>query len=90
MISSKFITVTTAVDGTSFTALPSAQAHFVHVLNNTGEDLAFKYSTDEGTFVLPANTAWTFRGLNNANQLLVKRADESATPVTLSSVEVEL
>lgn len=34
-------------------------------------------------FILPANAAKTFRGILNANQLWVRRADQSNTQLTL-------
>ena len=90
MTSAKFTAATTSADGTSFVALNDLPCHFVHVLNKTGTPLTFKYATDDGVFVLPDGMAWSFRGLNNANQLSVKRTDESTSQVTLNSIEVEL
>jgi hypothetical protein len=92
MISTKFIQLTTSEEGDEFVAFDDLPAHVVNIFNGTGTGLTFKNSadTDDGEFELPSGIAYAFRGITNANQLLVKRTDESDTPVTLKSVEVEL
>ncbi|MGV3659797.1 MAG: hypothetical protein ACO1TE_06425 [Prosthecobacter sp.] len=92
MTAAKFIQLTTHATGTNFTAFPDTPGNVVTVVNHTGTSLTFQHvaDADEGEFVLPNGMAYAFRGLSNANQLRVKRTDESNTPVTLESVEVEL
>lgn len=90
MIAAKFLTLTTSTDGTEFTTFDDVACRTVNVWNLTGQSLTFKYANDAGEFVLPNGLAYAFNGINNAKQLLVKRTDESDTPATLSSVEVEL
>lgn len=90
MLAAKFLTLTTNADGTTATAFPDAACHALSVLNVTGASLSFFYPGVATAFVLPNGMAWTFRGLNNASQLSVKRTDESTSTVTLNSVEVEL
>jgi len=89
MISAKFLQVQTSADGASFVTLPSQPAISVDIYNGTGTDLTFLHTTDADNteFVLPSGLAFSFRGITNANQLKVKRTDESATQVTLKSVE---
>lgn len=92
MISTKFIQLTTSGTGSTFVAFADLPAHIVNVFNGTGTSLTFKNSADadEGEFELPSGIAYAFRGITNAGQLLLKRTDESNTPVTLKSVEVEV
>ncbi|CAB4163358.1 hypothetical protein UFOVP813_16 [uncultured Caudovirales phage] len=90
MTAAKFISLTTSETGTDFVTFADSPCSRVNVWNLTGQSLTFKYEEDEGTFVLPSGLAYAFSGVNNASQLLVKRTDESNTPVTLNSVEVEL
>lgn len=92
MISTKFIQLSTSEVGSAFVAFADLPAHVVNVFNGAGTGLTFKNlaDADEGEFELPSGIAYAFRGITNANQLLVKRTDESNTPVTLKSVEVEL
>ena len=92
MIAAKFITLETSATGTDFVPFANLPAHCVNVINDTGIDLTFQHvnDADNGEFILPNGMAFAFRGINNANQLQVKRTDESATQVTLTSVEVEL
>ncbi|CAB4186607.1 hypothetical protein UFOVP1329_4 [uncultured Caudovirales phage] len=90
MTAAKFLSLTTSEVGTDFVAFEDSPCSIANVWNLTGQSLTFKYANDAGTFVLPTGLAYAFCGLNNANQLRVKRSDESNTPVTLNSVEVEL
>lgn len=90
MTSAAFLpSIQTAADGTSFVTLPAMLCSAVHVLNLTGTALSFKRGSAAEAFVLPASAGYTFRGITNANQLAVKRTDESATRVTLNSMEAE-
>ncbi|MBK8093060.1 MAG: hypothetical protein IPK32_13995 [Verrucomicrobiaceae bacterium] len=92
MIASKFLHLQTSTSGNEYVAFESTPASQLHVANGTGTTLSFKhaYNEDGDDFELPDGLAWTFRGITNADQLLVKRADDSTTQVTLKSVEVEL
>lgn len=92
MIASKFIQIQTAATGTNFTTLPDLPARVVNVINATGTSLSFVHTNDDDEieFVLPDGMAFAFDGINNANQLKVKRTDESNTQVTLNAMEVVL
>lgn len=89
MIASTFINPKTASDGTKFASLPDMPAEMVHIANTTTVALLVKRTNSGASFKLPVGLAASFRGINNANQLSVKRADDGVQ-ITLESVEVEL
>lgn len=92
MIAGKFLNLETSATGTEFVAFADVKCHALNVLNLTGTSLTFQYvnDDDETDFVLPHGMAYAFRGLNNANQLKVKRTDESDAQVTIKTVEATL
>lgn len=92
MIAAKFLTLQTAASGATYVPFSSQPCSIVNVVNNTGTALSFVHTTDANSveFVLPDGMAYAFTGINNADQLKVRRTDASDTQVTLNSVEVEL
>jgi hypothetical protein len=90
MTNAAFLTsVQTSATGTNFVTFPAYVCDGVHVINNTGTTLAFKRGSDSATFELPTGSGYSFYGITNANQLSVKRADDSNTQVTIKSIEAE-
>lgn len=83
--------VTTSTTGANFAQLPSVVANQVVIYNGSAVSLDVQYCDNGGnarggaeTFLpVPAGTAQPFRGLSNAQQLQVRRSDNSNTPVTV-------
>lgn len=80
--SAAFGSVQTAADGTSWTALASAACKQVPLYNDTGTTLLIRRGGAGTEFPHVDGTYITYRGLTNADQLEVKRQDESTTQVT--------
>lgn len=73
----------TANPGTGYTLLAANQpAGQVTVSNQTGTTLQFRKNGN--TFLLPTGVVHAFRALANLNEIEVRRADTSNTPVTVT------
>ncbi len=73
----------TASEGTSFVPLcADAPAEQVVITNNTGTTLEVR--SGAARFFLPSSTLHVLRGLTNARELELRRADTSDAPVTLT------
>ena len=81
----KILSVTTAIVGANFTAFPSYACTNLLITNYT--DLAFDFLRGGvGDYLtIPALQSYNFTGLTNANQISIRRNDESNTPATLNS-----
>jgi hypothetical protein len=80
---SEFGSTPTANPGTGYTALAANQAaEQVTVSNQTGTTLQFRKNGN--TFLLPTGLVHAFRAISNLNQIEVRRADTSNTPVTVT------
>ncbi len=81
----EFGTTVTANPGTAYTELSEDEAaDQVVVSNTTGTTLEFWRNGK--AFLLPSGVVQAFRGLANANEIQVRRADTSNTQVTLTWV----
>ena len=74
--------VTTAVSGTGYTTLTDQICGSVTIVNDTGTSL--DVTKDGGTtkMVVPTGAAYCVKYIENANQVSVRRTDNSATQVT--------
>lgn len=74
--------VTTAVSGTGYTSLSDQICGSVTIVNDTGTSL--DVTKDGGTtkMVVPTGAAYCVKYIENANQVSVRRTDNSATQVT--------
>lgn len=82
----KFTTVTitnltTAADGTTFTAFASLACEYLDVFNDTGTDLEYRRGTTGLTMIIPAGEQRKIYGLTNANGIQFKRKDSAVTQV---------
>lgn len=82
----KFTTVTitnltTAADGTTFTAFASLACEYLDVFNDTGTDLEYRRGTAGLTMIIPAGEQRKIYGLTNANGVQFKRKDSAVTQV---------
>lgn len=85
--------VSTPANGTSFTTLTNVSCQRVTistVQTNGTSSVAMEVNRGSDTFgfILPANSAKTFRGITGAGQLGIRRADQSTSQVTVT-FEVE-
>lgn len=80
-----FGAVQTASTGSNFTALPSYEARNVTLLNNSGFDVEVrKVGTTNAPFPVLYGTGYTFGVKENANELELRRIDQSDTQVTVN------
>lgn len=82
----KFTTVTitnltTAADGTTFTAFASLACEYLDVFNDTGTDLEYRRGTTGLTMIIPVGQQRKIYGLTNANGIQFKRKDSAVTQV---------
>ncbi len=79
------ISVTTAATGTNWTAFASAPLKRLFLSNQTGTILEVQQGGTGVGFQIPTGTFFTFCGINNANQLSVRRVDTTNTQVTATA-----
>jgi hypothetical protein len=76
----------TNTTGTIYNQLPDVPAQLVTIHNDTGQTIRISNSALAGNddyLILPTATVRDFHVVDNANELWVKRTDESNTPVTV-------
>jgi hypothetical protein len=80
-------TTATAVSGTGYTALLSGTvgvpARQLTLLNTTGVSIEILRTGAGVAFVLPTGMARLLRGIATTSEISIRRADVSATPVTV-------
>ena len=82
MASGGHLAVTAAAAGTTFVAIAAQACKQLTVINNTGTVLEAQQGGSGVAVPIFAGQAFTFFGLTNANQLGLRRVDQSTTPVT--------
>jgi hypothetical protein len=85
MTSGGHTSVQTAAVGTDYTAFASQECKTLTISNQTGTTLAVRQGGAGVGLLLPTGTIFKFDGLSNANQLSVKRNDDSNTQVTATA-----
>ena len=73
--------LTTAADGTSFTAFGSLACEILDVFNDTGTDLEYRRGSAGPTMIIPAGAQRRINGIINANGIQFKRKDNAVTQV---------
>jgi len=79
------ISVTTAATGTNWTALANTPLKRLFFSNQTGTTLEVRQDAAGVGIQIPTASFFTFSGINNANQLSVRRVDTSNTQVTATA-----
>lgn len=84
----KFTTVTitnltTATDGTTFTAFASLACEYLDVFNDTGTDLEYRRGGAGLTMIIPAGAQRKIYGITNANAVQFKRKDSAVDQVVV-------
>lgn len=74
--------VQTSATGSSYVVLASAAASQVTLINTTGKDLEVRRGGAGVALPVPDGSYWTFRGVANANELGVRRIDQSNVQLT--------
>jgi len=75
----------TPATGTNFAAFASQSCRQLTVSNQTGTTLEFRQGGSGVAFQVPSGAFYTFFGLQNADQLGVRRVDTSNTQVTVTA-----
>lgn len=79
----RITTVATSGSGTAWTAFPDQSCMVLDLVNNTGVDLEYRRNGN-GTAMPVLNGSSRFiGGIQNSNQIQVRRIDQAATPVNV-------
>jgi hypothetical protein len=84
-ITASILALQTAATGANYAVFASTACTSLEIINLTGVDLEYRRSGAGETFPLPANSSRTVLGLTNANQIGVRRIDQSNTQVTVKA-----
>lgn len=79
------VSAQTNATGTSYTAFGSQALKQLTVSNQTGVTLEFQQGASGVGFQVPTGAFYTFFGITNANQIGVRRVDQSSTQVTVTA-----
>ena len=79
------LTVQTAASGTGWVAFGSVACQTLDVVNNTGTDIEYRRGGAGASITIPEGSARAINAITNANQIEVRRLDQSATQVTLTA-----
>lgn len=80
-----FTSAQTAATGTNWTAYASQECNQLTIKNDTGTGIVVRQDGAGVEWPIADGTSDTFFGLENANQIAVKRADNSNTQVTVKA-----
>jgi hypothetical protein len=75
--------VTTSAAGSSFVTLSSISANQLTMINNSGKDVEVRRNGAGAAIPVFDGSFWTFRGISNADQLSLRRIDQSNVQVTV-------
>lgn len=79
------VTVQTAAVGTNWTAFAANVAKQLTLVNNSGTTISFRQDGAGVALDIPTGSSFTILGLDNANQISVRRTDTSNTQVTVGA-----
>lgn len=77
--------VTSAADGTAFVAFGAQPCTGLDVLNNSAADIVYKRTGQAATITIKAGSSRLVRGITDAGQVSVRRADNSNASVTIEA-----
>lgn len=75
---------TNGSDGSSYTALNNFEANEVTIVNDSDADIEVQRNGSGVGLIVPAGERYTFLYLQNANDLGVRRKDQTTTQVTVT------
>lgn len=79
------ITVSTAAAGANWTAFAAGACDMVDIVNNTGVDIEYRRNNAGSAITVPDHTTRMVTGITDANQISVRRVDQSNVQVTLTA-----
>ncbi len=82
------VSVNTQSVGANWSTFPSAPAALLVIVNTSGTTIEYRRGGAGSTIKIPNNTAWKVTGITNANQIQVRRLDQSNTPVAVDAEAV--
>lgn len=79
------LTVQTAASGTGWAAFSSLMCQTLDIVNTTGTDIEYRRGGAGSTILIPDGSARAINAITNANQIEVRRLDQSATQVSVTA-----
>lgn len=79
------VEVATAAIGANYTAFASTPCWQLEIVNNTGTALEYKRGAAGLALTILTGTIKKIKGITDANQISVRRVDQSVTPVTVEA-----
>ena len=79
------ISVATNATGATYNAFASQVCKNLTIVNDTATALEVQQGGSGVALPIPVGATFKFEGITNSNQLGVRRADQSATPVTVKA-----
>jgi hypothetical protein len=78
--------VTTSTTGTAFVQLANHPCDSVTMINDSGQTMKVKIKSSTSYISVFSGSYFTFDGINNSEELFIKRKDESNTPLTVEYI----
>jgi hypothetical protein len=85
MTTATIVSVTTAATGTNWTAFSSQACDALDIVNNSGTAVEYRRGGSGSSIPIPSGSARLVLGIENANEISVRRTDTSNTQVTLTA-----
>lgn len=85
MAAGGFLTAQTAATGSNWTTFADVECRQLTIANNSGTAIELRQDGAGATFPVPDKTLFTLYGLQNANQIGVRRVDTSNSQVTVAA-----
>ncbi len=83
--SSAFMSVTTSATGANFVAFGSQSCTIINIDNKTGTQIEVQKNGSGPAVLIAVGATREFSGITNANQLAIRRVDQSNTQVTTTA-----
>ncbi|NJO65021.1 MAG: hypothetical protein HC836_45000 [Richelia sp. RM2_1_2] len=78
-------TLSTNVTGTAFALFSSASCTHLEIINLTGTTIEYQRGGSGSAFPIPSGSSRLIVGITNANQIGIRRVDQSATVVSITA-----
>lgn len=79
------LTVQTTAAGTTWATFPARACNSLDIVNNSGAAIEYRRNGAGNSIVIPDGSSRLLIGITNANQIQVKRLDNSVTQVTVTA-----
>lgn len=74
---------TSAGNGAAFVPFPNFPCKQISPVNLSGTDIDIRREGDDVWLTMVSGMFWTFRGITNANQISLRRSDQSTNQISL-------